>query len=391
MARRDALGIALIWVAWLGAILVTLAIGLVAGVYHWSPGWYLQHGIYPLFAWDYNLYRLIADYGYPAHRVGQEYAFFPLWALLVRWAGHQWDATVAITVAWASSLAVFFGIAAGLPGLRLRSVLALACWPGSFALAIAYPDGLALAAAVWAAALALRGRPLEAGVLGAVAALARPNGVLIALPLLWLGRRQVRGWIGAALPVAAAAGVEAYFWERSDHARAFFDAQKLWGRKGPARLGDWAGHIAGVLQRHGLVIGVLAVAAAAALVLAWRRFGPWPTAIGAYACAVPVLLAATRSLEGFVDSARAALALPLLVLLWRLGPRYRPWAAYATVVVGLLLLSGTIQSFGRQSLFAFPIFWAVADGPRWLRSVPVAVAGFAANLALVLFLTRFAP
>ncbi|MDX6506674.1 MAG: hypothetical protein QOG06_1318, partial [Gaiellaceae bacterium] len=79
MARRDALGIALIWVAWLGAILVTLAIGLVAGVYHWSPGWYLQHGIYPLFAWDYNLYRLIADYGYPAHRVGQEYAFFPLW------------------------------------------------------------------------------------------------------------------------------------------------------------------------------------------------------------------------------------------------------------------------------------------------------------------------
>jgi hypothetical protein len=104
-----------------------------------------------------------------------------------------------------------------------------------------------------------------------------------------------------------------------------------------------------------------------------------------------VLLAATRSLEGFVDSARAAIVLPLLVLLWRLGPRYRPWAAYSTVVVGLLLLSGTIQSFGRQSLFAFPIFWAVAEGPRWLRSAPVAALGFAANLALVLFLTRFAP
>jgi hypothetical protein len=106
---------------------------------------------------------------------------------------------------------------------------------------------------------------------------------------------------------------------------------------------------------------------------------------------VPLLLAATSSLQGFVDSARAALVLPLLVVLWRLGPRYHPWAAYSTVVVVLLILSGTIQSFGRQSLFAFPIFWAVADGPRVLRSPVLAGLGFAANLALVLLLTRFAP
>jgi hypothetical protein len=83
--------------------------------------------------------------------------------------------------------------------------------------------------------------------------------------------------------------------------------------------------------------------------------------------------------------------LPLLVLLWRLGARYRPWAAFATVVAGLLLLSGTIQSFGRQSLFAFPVFWAIADGPRWLRYPPLAALGFAANIGLVLLLTRFAP
>ena len=46
------------------------------------------------------------------------------------------------------------------------------------------------------------------------------NGVLIALPLMWLGRKRVLGWVGAALPVAAAAGVELYFWARSDPARA---------------------------------------------------------------------------------------------------------------------------------------------------------------------------
>src|SRR4029453_15854129 len=174
-------------------------------------------------------------------------------------------------------------------------------------------------------------------------------------------------------------------------ATAFLDAQRVWGRKGPSGLGTWADHLGGVLERHGVVIGPLALAAAAALVIAWRRYGLWPTVIGAYVGAVPLLLAATSSLQGFVDRARAALALPLSFVLWRLGPRYRPWAAYSTVVVVLLILSGTIQSFGRQSLFAFPIFWAVADGPRVLRSPVLAALGFPPNLALILLLTRFAP
>ena len=92
-----------------------------------------------------------------------------------------------------------------------------------------------------------------------------------------------------------------------------------------------------------------------------------------------------------VDSARCALVLPLLFVLWRMGPRYRPWAAFATVVVALLLGSGLMQSFGRQSLYAFPIFWAVGEGPAWLRRPPLLALGFAANLAIALLLTRFAP
>ena len=390
--RREALTIGLVWLGWAALLLAALGIGLAAGAYRRQPGWLEHEGLWPLFAWDYNWYEHIARDGYPGGHDGREYAFFPLWPLLLRWAGTQWDVIAGGGVAWAASAAAFFGVSAGLPRERLRSALALACWPGSFALLLAYPDALALAAAAWAAALALRDRPLAAGLLGAVAAAARPNGVLIALPLAWLSRgKGPRAWLGAALPVASAAAVEAYFWARSDDATAFFDAQRLWGREGPRGLGKWADHLGTVLGRHGLLIGLLAVAAAVALVLAWRRFGPWATAIGAYACAVPLLLAATKSLQGLVDSARAALVLPLVVLLWRLGPRYRPWAAFASVVVALLLLSGTIQSFGRQSLFAFPLFWAVADGPRLLRSPPLAALGFAANVGLALLLTRFAP
>jgi hypothetical protein len=392
VSRRDAVRISLVWGAWLGAILATLAIGLAAGAYVWEPGWIQHVGLWPLYAWDYNWYVNIARNGYPAGLGGRQYAFFPLWPLALNWVGVHWEPVVAAALAWGASLAAFLGVAAGRTGSPLTSAFALACWPGSFALAIAYPDGLALAAAAWAAALALRDRPLLAGAVGSLAAFARPNGVLIALPLAWLARgRGPWAWIGAALPVAAAAGVEAYAWGRSDDATAFFDAQRLWGRKGPSGLGTWADHVGGVVERHGVVIGPLALAAAAALVVAWRRYGLWPTLIGAYVCAVPLLLAATSSLQGFVDSARAALVLPLLVVLWRLGPRYHPWAAYSTLVVVLLILSGTIQSFGRQSLFAFPIFWAVADGPRVLRSPVLAALGFAANLALVLLLTRFAP
>ena len=392
MGRRDALRIAAVWLVWLGAVLAALGIGLAAGAYTWAPGWLEHKGLWPLFAWDFNWYDFIGNAGYPGGRVDRQYAFFPLWPLVLHWAGPHWHVVVGGALAWLASLAAFFGLSNGLPRSSLRSALALACWPGSFALALAYPDGIAFAAAAWAAAFALRGKPLAAGGLGAIAALARPNGVLIAIPLAWLARgKGPRGWLGAALPVAAAAGVEAYFWARSDDATAFFDAQKLWGRGGPSGLGKWADHVRDVLENHALAIALLAVVAVAVLYFAWRRFGVWATAVGAYACAVPLLLVATKSLQGFVDSARAALVLPLLVVLWRLGPRYRPWAAFSTVVVALLLLSGTIQSFGRQSLFAFPIFWAIADGPRWLRWPPLAVLGFAGNIVLVLLLTHFAP
>jgi hypothetical protein len=390
--RRGALAVGLVWLGWLGAVLATIAIGLAAGAYTFARGWSIHDGLWPLFAWDYNWYHLLAYVGYPDGRGGREYAFFPLWPKLIRWSGSIPDVFAAAALAWIASGLAFLGIAAGTPWSRLRSALALACWPGSFALLLAYPDALALAAAAWAAVLALRSRPLAAGIAGAVAALARPGGFLIALPLAWLARgKGSRARFGAALPVAAAAAVEGYFWARSDRASAFFDAQRLWGRKGPARFGEWLDHLGGLLERHGLLIGLLAVVAAAAILLAWRQFGLWPTAVVAYACAAALLLAATQSLEALVDSARAALVLPLLVVLWRLGPRYRPWAAFATAVVVLLLLSGTMQSFGRQSLFAFPIFWAVAEGPPWLRLPPLAVLGFASNLGLALLLTRFAP
>ena len=63
------------------------------------------------------------------------------------------------------------------------------------------------------------------------------------------------------------------------------------------------------------------------------------------------------------------------------------WAWYSAAVLVVSLASGSIQSFGRQALLAFPLAWAAARvGNRWL-----ATAGAAANAALLLTLTHFAP
>jgi hypothetical protein len=380
-----------IWAAWAGAVVATVAIGIAAGAYDKTKAGVLGTTLFPFFSWDFGWYNAIAHHGYPPV-ADRFYAFFPLWPWLLRASGSipDWQLAGVLTVL-ASGLA-FLGVAAGSPaGRPLQAAVALACWPGSFALLLAYPDGLALAAGAWAAALVLRERPLVAAPVGAAAALLRPNGVLIALPLALLARG--RGWgykLAAAAPVAGAAAVEIFFWDRSGEFGAFFHAQRLWGRS-PSGIGKWADHVWGLFEAHTAVITIGLLLACAVVVLAWRQFGWRPTVVIAYACAVPVVLAATQSLQGLTDTARCVLILPLLVVLWRMGRHYRPWAVFAGAVVLALLASGLMHSFGRQSLYAFPIFWALGEGPAWLRKPPLAALGFAANLGLALLITRFAP
>ena len=280
-----------IWAVWAGAVVATVAIGIASGAYDRAkapPG----TPLFPLFSWDFGWYDAIAHHGYAAV-ADRRYAFFPLWPWLIRASGSVADWKLAGAVALAASALAFLGVAAGSPAGRPRqAALALACWPGSFALLLAYPDGLALAAAAWAAALVLRERPLLAAPLGAAAALLRPNGLLIALPLAWLARgRDWRYKLAAAAPVAAAVAVELFFWRRSGHVDAFFHAQRLWGRNGPTGIGRWADHVRDRVDAHLAPVAILLVVAVAALVIAWRRFGPLTTAVVAYVCAVPLLLA----------------------------------------------------------------------------------------------------
>ena len=386
------------WAAWLVVLVATLAIAVATklipepapgNLTPAEPGGVL----WPLWHWDFTWYAFIAQAGYPLDTGGTQYAFFPLWPLLLAVidAVPDWQAGAILAVA--ASLFAFLGVSSSDPDARgWRAAAALACFPGSFALLLAYPDGLALAAAAWTAALALRRNALGAGALAAVAALARPNGFLLALPLAILAwrRRRAVDWVAAAAPLAAAATVQALFWSRSGDAAVFFHAQEEWDRQGPRTVWLWAQHISSAVVAHAPLVAPAAVIGLIAVVALWRYRVPYWW-LGVYALAVAVLLLGTQQTRTFIESGRAAIVLPLCALLWFLGSEYRPWAAFATAVIGLSLASGTIQSIGRQSLFAFPIFWAIANGPAFLRRPVVAAVGLALNVALLFTLPHFPP
>ncbi len=374
-----------VWALWAAGVVAVLAVGAATGAIgppRGRPGGFL----WPLWSWDYELYLYVAHHGYTEGRVDATYAFFPLWPALL-WAARplsEW--AVPGVVVLVSTLFAFAGVAAAAPGgERRRTAIALACWPGSFVLALAYPDALALAAGAWACVLAARGRYAAAAALAAVAAVARPPGFLLAIPLVVLARG--RGRLVALAPVLAAAAVHAFFWVRSGSPFAFARAQANWHR-GTGSFGHWWDRVSGrpVLLAAGLVLLAVAVAVGFAFRRARR---PWW--LVPYVLVALVAVVAARTGATAVQVAQAGFVLPLAGVLWTMGRKYRPWAAFASAVLALSLLSGSVQSFGRQALFAFPLLWAVSEGPAFLRTRPVAVLAVAANVALCLTVTRWAP
>lgn len=192
--------------------------------------------------WDGSGYIAIARDGYQS---ATDFAFFPLYPALIRLTGALFGGTTdafvigGILVANIAALAgVWYvaGIARGIGGQRLAatSVLVLLAFPTSFFLSAAYGESLLFLGLAGSAFHAREAKWKRAALLGAIAALARPLGVLAFIPLVLEARHHGRPALAAAAVPIAAAG--AWLIAIGGPGR-FLAAHALFGRR-PALAGS---------------------------------------------------------------------------------------------------------------------------------------------------------
>jgi hypothetical protein len=363
MFERAALPIPLdgrtaVWIAdrqavirwWAGSRLLVLA-GVVA--LHWlrRPHGYFGHHIFghvlgPLESWDGVWYRRVAEHGYllvPGHQ--SDPAFFPLYPLLLKIFGALGMSTgvagvLLSNVLFLGALLAFDALGHELfpATLARRATLLLAVFPTSYVCSMVYPESLVLLAFALVGLFAIRRQWLLCAVSAAVAALARPEGALLALPIAGclVARRaelpadeRGRG-VGAALAAPAAAlSFPLYLGWALHDVFAWSKAQEAWGRS---------------FRADGIFVAV-------------RRVGD------------------ELGRQGWTarDIAFCVLTLLLLWAAWRAGTP-RGWVALGALIVLLPLGSGSFASDARFALLSLPAYWGLASLCRDRRVFAAVVA-----------------
>jgi hypothetical protein len=336
--------------AW--ASVTWLPTGSTVGVPGYAPP--VLHGVLGILVgtWlraDALWYLRIAKSGYRG--ATGSYAFLPLFPLLVRFVtpltGGQ-GLYAALLVSNAACLLGFvwlYGAVEALAGTSTAraAVIGLAVFPTAFFLVAPYGEPLLLAAGAGALLAAARGRPALAGIAGALAAVSRPFGVLIALPLaafvLMDGHwRKLRWWL---VPVGPAVGLVAWLAWSGNQLGNFLGAlrvQSVWQR---TLMVPWGTLDAGVrtffayrgtfygpymlMDVVAAVFGMLLVVGAVALL--WRRkASPWLIiALALYGIAVLAVPMSSPFLpRPLMSMPRFVLALfPLFMAYGLIRPRLR--------------------------------------------------------------------
>ncbi len=339
----------LVW--WLVSRVLVLASAAaiqIEGFRKWHPS-FLAHPFVVLGMWDGRWYRTIAERGYlliPAR--GSDPAFFPLYPVIERVAH-----TVGLPYVLSGVLVANVGFVIGLLALyelgreflpepdARRAVVYLAVFPFGFVFSMAYPEGVVLPLVVFAGLFALRGRWFVCAMCAAAATLARPEAILLVLPLAAVA---VRGW------------PKLDTWSRSRAVAAVL--------AGPAALISFSAYLGWTLNEP----------------LAWSKaehaWGRSFALTGVYR-AVAQLLTAPKDHNQWIYRDVVFCAGYLLMLLVALRARVpRSWILAGAGMVLLPLTSGTFTSEGRFGLLALPVFWGMAVLGRrvWINRVVLALS-----------------
>lgn len=295
-------------------------------------------------AWDSGWYFDIARRGYYFTPDGQSsIAFFPLYPLLMRLVAAPfgasdraiWIAGIAISIgAFVAALVTLHTFTERVLGDRAaarRAVLYLAVFPFSLFFTRVYTESLFFLLTVLAIASAYDRRWWRAGLAGALAALTRSNGILVAVPLLCFAlkdRPSVRALaprLAAVTLVPLGLGIYClYVYSLAGNPLAWLDAQRYWqysvGDLPWRRLLDLVSTIehrglydfffTSPLAPYQLIHGTVALVVLALVPMIFRRLG---VALGAYT-AVSLLVPLTGSdLQGI--GRYMAVVFPIFMLL----------------------------------------------------------------------------
>ena len=301
-------------------------------------------------AWDSGWYFDIAQRGYYWNPSGQSsLAFFPLYPMLMRalawpFGGSDralWTAGIVLSYACLFlGLAVLHRLTARTFGDRetaRRTVLYVAVFPFAYFFTQVYTESLFLLTSVSAVAAAVASRWGWAGLFGALAALTRPNGILIAVPLGLLalaGRPRIaelarRAAALALVPLGFGAFC-AFAYRLSGDPLGWLRAQAQWGYTVGNRPWVELMRLLDGLEKHGLygyffsdplapyyfLHGMVALAFVALTPSIFTRVGP---ALGAYVAVSLYVPLSGNALEGI--GRYAATLFPAFMLLGTIQSR----------------------------------------------------------------------
>ena len=317
-------------------------------------------------AWDSGWYFDIAQRGYYWSDSGQSsLAFFPLYPLLMR--ALAWPFGGGDRALWLSGIALaylcfFLGLSVlhrlteerfGGREVARRTVLYVAVFPFAYFFTQVYTESLFLLTSVSAVAAALGARWGWAGVFGALTALTRPNGILIAVPLGLIalaGRPRpaelARRTAALSLVPLGFAAFCAFAYSLSGDPLGWLRAQAQWGYSvgnrpwvelmrlidGIERNGLYGYFFSDPLAAYYFLHGVVALAFVALMPSVFTRLG---LPLGVYVALSLYLPLSGNALEGI--GRYAATLFPVFMLL---GSVVRSRRAHeALLVSGALLLS----------------------------------------------------
>jgi hypothetical protein len=312
-----------------------------------------------LTSWDGWWYLGIAANGYhvaPLSGSYHDYAFFPLFPLAARLLAVPWPQYVGLVavlianVSFVLALVLLYRLTARVldDERALHATVFLCIFPFSWALSMAYAESLFLLLMLGSFLAAERGHAGWAALLAALAALTRPPGVLLVIPLalvLWrtAANRRALAWL--VLVPAAALLFWIFTWGLTGDPLAYLTAQSAWGRTGTSATGQ-----------------------------------------------------STGSLAQNLDLLRVSFLVTLLFYVFLFVFFRTDGISLAYVLVPLLMvvvtfLSGNISSIGRIGMVAFPFLWVLAGrrGAVFRTTWPPVSAGLLALTAVTAFAGWYQP